>query len=280
VQESRAPEPILPLPLFVNKVFAIGDSLTLLIGLTMFGATAFMPIYMQVVKGVSATDSGLHMLPMSLGAVTMSWFSGRMITQTGHYRIYPIAGTALLTAGMFLMSRISEDTSFVQISIQLAMLGSGMGLTMQVVVLAIQNAVDHRDLGAATASTSFFRSMGGAFGVAIFGAVLTNRLNHYMGQFLTPAQLNSVDPTELRSSPEVLRTLPAEVHAGVIQAFAHSIDTIFLVAAPCALIGFILALLLPELPLRSRAPQPRQAGSEGASAEAETERIAVAAMMD
>jgi hypothetical protein len=121
--------------------------------------------------------------------------------------------------------------------------------------------------------------MGGAFGVAIFGAVLTNRLNHYMGQFLTPAQLNSVDPTELRSSPEVLRTLPAEVHAGVIQAFAHSIDTIFLVAAPCALIGFVLALLLPELPLRSRAPQPRQAGSEGA-AEAETERIAVAAMMD
>nr|ART40110.1 K429 [uncultured bacterium] len=280
IQESRAPEPILPLRLFVNKVFAIGDSLTVIIGLTMFGATAFMPVYMQVVKGVSATDSGLHMLPMSMGAVTMSWFSGRMITQTGRYRIYPIVGTALLAAGIFLMSGIDQHTSFLQISIQLAMLGAGMGLTMQVVVLAIQNAVEHKDLGAATASTSFFRSMGGAFGVAIFGAVLTNRLNHYLAQYLTPAQLESVDPSQLRSSPEVLRSLPADVHLGVIESFAHSVDTIFLVAAPCALLAFFLALMLPELPLRSRAPQPKQTESGATPAALEAERVPVVAMMD
>jgi EmrB/QacA subfamily drug resistance transporter len=277
-QEARAAEPILPLPLFVNKVFALGNSLTLLIGLTMFGATAFMPIYMQVVKGVSATDSGLHMLPMSLGAVTMSWFSGRMITQSGRYRIFPIVGTALLATGMFLMTRIDEDTSFVQISLYLAMLGSGMGLTMQVVVLAIQNAVDYKDLGTATASTSFFRSMGGAFGVAIFGAVLTNRLNHFLTQYLTPAQLNSIDPNELRSSPEVLRSLPPDVHLSVIEAFARSIDTIFLFAMPFAVGGFLLAWLLPELPLRSRAPQGRAA--EPAAAGVEGDRIPLAAIVD
>ena len=191
-----------------EPLFAIGNGITLMTGMTMFGATAFLPIYMQVVKGVSATSSGLHMLPMSFGAVTMSWFSGRMITQTGRYRIYPIAGTILLTAGMLMMSQIDENTSFLLLSIQLAMIGSGMGLMMQVVVLAIQNAVDHKDLGAATASTGFFRSMGGAFGVAIFGAILTNRLNHYLPQYLTPEQLASVDPQELRSSPEVLRSLP------------------------------------------------------------------------
>jgi hypothetical protein len=201
-----------------------------------------------------------------------------MITQSGRYRIFPIVGTALLATGMFLMTRIDEDTSFVQISLYLAMLGSGMGLTMQVVVLAIQNAVDYKDLGTATASTSFFRSMGGAFGVAIFGAVLTNRLNHFLTQYLTPAQLNSIDPNELRSSPEVLRSLPPDVHLSVIEAFARSIDTIFLFAMPFAVGGFLLAWLLPELPLRSRAPQGRAA--EPAAAGVEGDRIPLAAIVD
>jgi MFS family permease len=175
-----------------------------------------------------------------------------------------------------MMSRINEDTSFVQVSILLAMLGSGMGLTMQVVVLAIQNAVEYKALGAATASTSCFRSMGGAFGVAIFGAVLANRLNHYLATYLTPQELNGVDPNSLRSSPEVLRSLPVDVHAGVIEAFAHSIDAIFLVAAPCAMLGFLLAWLLPELPLRSRAPQPKHAAADGA----EPELVPVAVLVD
>ncbi|MGE0057671.1 MAG: MDR family MFS transporter [Dehalococcoidia bacterium] len=281
LQESRAPEPILPLSLFRNRVFSTGNSITMIVGITMFGATAFLPLYMQVVKGVSATESGLHMLPMSFGAVTMSWFSGRMITQTGRYKIFPIVGTSLLAAGMFMMSRIGENTSFLLISVQLAMLGCGMGLMMQVVVLAIQNAVDYKDMGAATASTGFFRSMGGAFGVAIFGAVLTNRLNHFLPKYLTPEELASVDTSQLRASPEVLRSLPADIHSGVIEAFAHSIDTIFLVAAPLALVALLMAIRLPELPLRSRAPQPKQADPGAASAGPEAERIpAVAAMVD
>ena len=279
LQELRAPEPIMPMDLFKNRVFSIGNGITLMTGMTMFGATAFLPIYMQVVKGVSATSSGLHMLPMSFGAVTMSFFSGRMITSTGRYRIYPIAGTALLTAGMFLMSRIDEHTTFLQLSIQLAMIGMGMGLMMQVVVLAIQNAVDHKDLGAATASTGFFRSMGGAFGVAIFGAVLTNRLNYYLPRFLTPEELNSVDASQLRSSPEVLQSLPAEINAGVVEAFANSIQAIFLYAAPLALACFILAVLLPELPLRTRGPQQRPARND-AGAEPEQPRAPVPAMTE
>lgn len=213
------------------------------------------------------------MLPMTFGVVTMSWFSGRMITKTGHYRIYPIVGTALLSVGVLLMTQIDQHTSFLQLSIQLAMLGMGMGLIMQVVVLAIQNAVDHADLGAATASTSFFRSMGGAFGVAIFGAVLTNRLNHYLPQFVPAEQLETIDTSALRGSPETLRALPDLIHGGVIEAFARSIDTIFLFAAPLALFCFAMSWLLPELPLRAggrfgpppKSTQPTQPGQpEGA----------------
>lgn len=264
LQEMRAPEPILPLKLFQNRVFVNGNAITLLLGLVMFGATAFLPVYMQVVKGVSATSSGLHMLPMSFGVVAMSWFSGRMITKTGRYKIYPIAGTVLFATGMFLMTQIDQHTSFVMLSVYLAMLGLGMGLIMQVVVLAIQNAVDHRDLGAATASTSFFRSMGGALGVAIFGAVLTNRLNYYLPKYVPAEDLASIDTSALRGSPEMMRELPANINTGVIEAFAHSIDSIFLAAAPLAVLCFFLALALPELPLRGGGrfgPPSQQSGS-------------------
>lgn len=279
MQELRAPEPILPMTLFKNRVFATGNSMTLLMGMCMFGATAFMPLYMQVVKGVSATSSGLHMLPMSMGAVTMSWFSGRMITKTGRYRMFPIAGTTLLVAGLALMTQIDQNTSFVLVSLQLLMLGCGMGLMMQVVVLAIQNAVDHRDLGAATASTGFFRSMGGAFGVAAFGAVLANRLNVYLPRYLTPEELSSVDTTQLRGSPEMLRALPTDINTGVVEAFAHSIQHIFIYAVPLAVVCLVLAWLLPELPLRSRGPQQRPAQGEQPGA-GEGPRAPIAAMMD
>jgi len=269
-QELRADEPILPLRLFLNRTFAIGNGMTLMLGLTMFGATAFMPVYMQVVKGVSATSSGLHMLPMSFGVVAMSWFSGRMITQTGRYKIFPVAGTALLSLGIISMTQIDQNTSFAQVSIQLAMMGMGMGLIMQVVVLAIQNAVEHKDLGAATASTGFFRSMGGALGVAMFGAVLSNRLNYYLPKFVPAEELGSIDTSALRGSPEMMRELPAAINSGVVDAFAQSMQSIFIVAAPLALLCFVLAWLLPELPLRAggRFGPPRQEGRAGGEAPA------------
>ena len=200
LQELRAPEPIMPMDLFNNRVFSIGNGITLMTGMTMFGATAFLPIYMQVVKGVSATSSGLHMLPMSFGAVTMSFFSGRMITSTGRYRIYPIAGTALLTAGMFLMLRIDET----RIPPNLYSAGDdrhGHGADDAGRRPGDSERSRPQGPGRCDRVDGLLPLDGRRLRVAIFGAVLTNRLNYYLPRFLTPEELNSVDASQLAVGP-------------------------------------------------------------------------------
>ncbi len=252
LQEGRTAEPILPLSLFRDPTFRICSALGLLLGMAMFGAIAFVPVFLQVVKGVSATESGLRTTPMMIGVVSMSIFSGRMISNTGRYRIYPIIGTAAAGFGLLLMSRLSADSSIWLLSLFLFCLGIGVGLVMQVTLLAVQNAVAFRDMGTATAGVTFFRSMGGAFGVAMFGSVLSNRLDYHLPRFIPPDVLGSLDRAALTSSPEKLRALSPEVLDGVRQAFAHSLETVFLLAVPLALIAFAISWLLPEVKLRER----------------------------
>jgi EmrB/QacA subfamily drug resistance transporter len=254
LNELHVSEPLLPLRLFRTRIFAVSTALALIVGMAMFGTIAFLPLFMQVVKGVTATSSGLHMLPLILALLTCAIFSGRRISATGRYRIFPIVGTALITVALTLMSRLRSDSSWLELSLYMVLAGAGMGLVMQVVTLAVQNSVAYRDMGTATAAVNFFRSMGGALGVAIFGTILSNRLNIYLPRFLPAGEPTGFEGGRLRVSPEQLRALPEAVHSGVQQAFAHAVADTFLWAAPVALTAFALSWLLKEIPLRRQAP--------------------------
>jgi EmrB/QacA subfamily drug resistance transporter len=264
VQETRASEPVLPLRLFRLQVFSVAAGLSALSGLGMFGAIAFLPLYLQVVQGVSPTDSGLLMLPLVLGLLGSAVVSGRLISRTGRYRSYPIVGAAITVAGFFLLSRLGVETSLVQTGMSMLVVGAGMGLMMQVPVLAVQNAVPAGDMGTATAGVNFFRSMGGALGVAVFGSILSNRLNYYLPRLLPPEVLGNIDRQSLTASPERLQSLPPQVFQGVVEAFARSVESVFLVAIPVAIATFLLAWFLPEIELRSTV----HAGHGGRSGEA------------
>ncbi|HZP26290.1 MAG TPA: MFS transporter, partial [Dehalococcoidia bacterium] len=252
-QETRAAEPLLPLRLFRMRVFSLCTSISFLTGWGMLGAIAFLPVYMQVVKGVSATESGLRLLPMMCGVVGMSVISGRLISRTGRYRVFPIAGCLFMAVGLYLLSNLDVNTGFWQAGLYMFVMGSGLGMVMQVTILAVQNDVEHRDLGTATAGVNFFRSMGGAFGVAILGSILNNRLDYYMPRLVPEGSTANINPSALRASPHVIHSLPPDVVAGVVQSFANSLQYVFLAAAPLALGAFALSLLLRETPLKEEA---------------------------
>jgi MFS family permease len=179
--------------------------------------------------------------------------TGRLITYLGRYRMFPILGTAIMAVGMLLLSRLGENTSLPEAAAYMMVLGLGLGMLMQVPVLAVQNSVEHRDLGSATAGVNVFRMLGSAFGVAIFGAILNNRLNHELQQILPSSVLGSISRSQLTASPEQLKALPADIHAGVIHAFSLSLDSVFLWAIPIVVLAFFISWLLKEIPLREYA---------------------------
>jgi EmrB/QacA subfamily drug resistance transporter len=253
VQETRAPEPLLPLRLFREHVFSVGAVIMFVLGLAMFGTVAFLPLYLQVVDGASATASGLRMTPLMLGVVVTSIVSGQMITRTGKYRFFPITGTAITTLGLYLLSRLDAGSGLLEVSTYMVVLGVGLGMIMQVIVLAVQNAVPYRDLGIATAGANLFRSLGAAFGVAIFGSILNNRLDYYLPRLIPTSALNGISSAALTASPAQLRTLPAPVLHGVIEAFSRSLSTVFLWAVPVVVVSFLASWLLREIPLREHA---------------------------
>jgi EmrB/QacA subfamily drug resistance transporter len=250
LQERRAAEPILPLRLFRESVFAVSSSIGFILGLALFGALAFMPVYFQVVNGASATSSGLRLVPMMAGIIVTSVLAGRRISATGRYRRYPIAGTAIMTVGIVLLTQLDTQTPMLEASAFLLIMGIGVGMVMPVTVLAVQNAVDRRDLGAATAGSNLFRSLGSAFGVAIFGSILSNRLSAELPKHLPTDALQRYDFQALTSSPERLRALPPEVYAGVVESFATALQWVYLWAVPFGLLAFVLTWFLRELPLR------------------------------
>ncbi|HEY3142200.1 MAG TPA: MDR family MFS transporter [Acidimicrobiales bacterium] len=242
--EGGASEPVLPLRLFRNPVFSVACAIAFVAGIAMYGSITYLPQYQQIVRGVSATMSGLQLTPMMLGMLTTSIGSGFLISRTGRYKIFPIIGMSCMALGLLLLSRLTVDTSAWVLGGYMLVLGIGLGCVMQVTVLAVQNAVDTRDLGTATSSATFFRSIGGSFGVALFGAIFNASFaRHFSG--------GGVD--SLTGGPADLAKLPAGVRGPYIEAFANSLDDVFLVAVPVALVGLVIALFLREVPLRTTA---------------------------
>lgn len=250
-REQRAAEPIIPLRLFKNDIFRISVILSTLSGLLMFGALIFLPEYQQIVRNDSATKSGLLLTPLVIGLLGGSIVSGRLITRTGRYRIFPIIGTALVTFGFFLFSHLQVDTSQLLLTVWLLVLGVGIGLFMQVMTLAVQNSVDRKDLGTATSIVIFFRTVGSSLGAAIFGAVLTSRLTHHLQQTVGQANNLHLTAQNISATPKVLQSLPTAVHDGILEAFARSFHDIFLFGIPFALVAFGVSFMLRELPLRT-----------------------------
>jgi EmrB/QacA subfamily drug resistance transporter len=241
--ELRAREPILPLSLFANRNFAVASSVGLIVGLSLFGAVTFLPIYLQVVKGVSPSASGLMLMPMMLGMLATSVISGRLISRFGRYKLFPIVGTGIMTFGLGTLSLLSVEGSAWQTSIDALWLGLGMGMVMQVLIIAVQNSVDYKHLGVATSGTMLFRSLGGALGVALFGAIFANRLH---------AQLAGPGMEFLATViPAAVRGLPPTMHQEYIAAVMTALHPVFLVAAGISAVGFALAWLLREAPLRA-----------------------------
>ena len=262
--ERRAAEPVLPLHLFRNRVFAVSTATMFIVGLAMFGGIIYLPLFLQVVGRKSATSAGLLLLPLILGIVFTSIVSGRVISRTGRYKAFPVVGMLVMSLGLYLLSTMGPTTTEVSAGVYMVVLGLGLGMVMQVLVLAVQNAVERRDLGTATGAATFLRSMGGSFGVALFGAVLSNRLATNLANMLPGGHLPAgVSESTLRGSPKVILSLPPGVRGIVIDAFARSIDTVFLAAVPIALAGFAITLLLRELPLRTTqdgVPEPLAPG--------------------
>ena len=250
--EARVAEPILPLRLFRDPIFSVSSALGFLTGCGLFGSVIFLPLYLQVVTGLSATNSGLLLLPLTAGVVAGSVGSGRIISRTGRYRGWPIGGLAFASVGMVLLTLMHAGTPLVWSSLFMVILGLGVGATMQVTVLVVQNSVEHRDLGVATGAVQFFRQMGGAFGVAAFGAIMNFRLAADLPARVPPQALAEVggDIGALLASPAAIRALPPAVAAGVTASVESAIHAVFVWCVPPMVLGFGLAWFLKEIPLR------------------------------
>jgi EmrB/QacA subfamily drug resistance transporter len=245
--ERRAIEPILPLSLFRNRIFVVSCAVGFIVGLAMFGSVTYMPLFLQIVSGVSPARAGLELTPMMGGVLVTSIISGRIISQIGRYRMFPIAGTAVMTAGLALLSTLNAASAPWLASVYMLVLGLGLGMVMQVLILAVQNAVDYRDLGVATSGANLFRSIGGSVGVAAFGALFAANLANGLAEHL-PAGAHlpaSADPAAIAALPPAVKTIYLEV-------FAAALHPVFLSAAAIAAIGFALTWLLQEVPLRER----------------------------
>ena len=261
-QESRAAEPILPLNLFKNHTFSLTSAMAFIIGAGMFGAIIMLPLYFQLVRGDTATIAGLKLIPFMIGIVSTSIISGKLISKHGHYKRYPILGLALMSVGVLLLSTINETTPYWKLSIFELMVGMGLGLSMQTIVIALQNSVDFKDMGVATSANTFFRSIGGTIGVALFGSVYSNRLSHYLAENVqslaatNPAAMAGATPekfAQLKNNSSVIKEFSPDLQASVYHSFVQAFHVVFLAAAPVVFIGFVLALFLREVPLRSGA---------------------------
>ncbi|MET0694464.1 MAG: DHA2 family efflux MFS transporter permease subunit [Propionibacteriaceae bacterium] len=255
--ESKAAEPIIPNELFKHWTFTSNILFAMIMGVGMFGGLIYLPIYLQAVKGMSATESGLAMLPLVLGIFSTSISGGQIMARTGRYKWMPIAGSILVGGALFSFSRLQVDTAYILIAIIMFFFGAGLGLTMQVVVTAVQNSVDRKHMGVATASVAFFRSMGGAIGVALFGAILNTRLAHHL-QEVVPASAQSQLGAASQSINDVtaIQALPEPVKTWVLTAFTQSMDDVFLVAVPFMAVALIVALTMREKELAGRTAVP------------------------
>ncbi len=279
VVERGATEPVLPLHLFSIRAFSVTSVVGFIVGFALFGGVTYLPVFFQIVHGESPTISGLELLPLLVGLIICSTGSGIVISKTGRYRVFPIAGTALMTVGLLLLSQVGIGTSSEMVALYMFVLGVGLGCVMQVLVLIVQNAVPYSELGVATSSATFFRSIGGSFGVAIFGAIFSNvlvgNLVRHLGSARLPKGLSSSSVT-----PAILDKLPQAVHHGISAAYAESIQTVFVIAAPIAGIAFLVSWLIPQVELRrgvGASPGPPSDPQTAPSMPAEREPLGAAA---
>ncbi len=255
--ERRAAEPVIPLRLFRLRTFTLTAVIGFVIGFAMFGSMTYLPTFLQVVHGVSPTMSGVHMLPMVVGMLLASTGSGQIVSRTGHYKVFPIAGTGVVAIGLLLLHQLDPASSNAEMSACFFVFGFGLGLVMQVLVLIVQNAVPYQDLGVATSGATFFRSIGAAFGVSIFGTIFANNLGPRIADALAGQQLPpGMDPSTVAEDPRTVARLPAGPAAGVLNAYSVSITDVFLYAVPVVLVAFALAWFLREEPLRSSVTAP------------------------
>jgi EmrB/QacA subfamily drug resistance transporter len=239
--ERRAEEPLLPMRLFKERTFALACGIGLLLGAGMYGAIAFLPLFLQTVNGASASDAGILLIPLMLGLIGASIFAGQVTTRTGHYRIFPILGTTIMASGIFMLSRLDGHSTRLDSGVFMLVIGIGLGFTMQIIVLAVQNEVPASDLGVATASVNFFRAIGGSVGVALIGALFTNRL---------ASAVAGIGGGQADLQPSDVQALAPAEQAQYVNGFAHALAGSFLYVVPLALAAAVLALLLREKPLR------------------------------
>ncbi|GGP57868.1 MDR family MFS transporter [Streptomyces melanogenes] len=255
--ETRAVEPMLPMRLFRNPVFTVCSVLSFIVGFAMLGAMTFLPTYLQYVDGDSATVSGVRTLPMVVGLLIASVFSGNVVSKTGQYRIFPIVGALVMGVGLYLLSLMGPDSGAWLESLYMFVLGLGIGLCMQVLTIAVQNTVDYADLGTATSGVTFFRTLGSSFGTAVFGTIYANTLKPNLADGIAAAaKAGGADPAALAKaaqSPEGLKSLPSTTAAPIVQAYADSLHTVFLWTVPVAVVGFLVALFLKQVELRDTA---------------------------
>lgn len=256
VVERRVSEPILPPRLFRSRAFTLANLTGFVVGVAMFGSIIYLPQYLQIVKGQSPTASGLLTLPLMVGLITMTVSSGQVIARTGRYKIFPVVGLVVVVVGLYLLSRLGVDTPLSLAGLYMFVVGLGVGSVMQVLVLIVQNGVERPDMGAATAAAQFFRSMGGALGVAVCGAILTNRIADLLPQKLAAA---GVPPEAAQragiggalGTPDQIAALPDPIRDAILGSFAGGLHTTFLTIIPFAVVGWLLMVVLRERPLRS-----------------------------
>jgi len=249
--ETRAAEPVLPLHIFRSANFSLISLVGFLVGFTMFGALTFLPLYQQTVQGASATNSGLLLLPMLMAMMVVSVIAGRVTTATGRYKIFPILGGALITVGLWLLSTMDVNTSRFASGVFMAVLGAGMGFIMQITMLISQNSVEMKDIGVGSSSATLFRTIGGSFGVSLFGALF----NHKVSQAMDAAGGSSAGTDSTQLSPAAIAQLPAAAKDAYFHAIASGTHTVFLWGAVVSVVGFVAALFVTETPLRGSAPK-------------------------
>jgi EmrB/QacA subfamily drug resistance transporter len=270
--ESRAKEPIIPLELFRHWTFTSNIIFAMIMGIGMFGGLIFLPIYLQAVKGMTATNSGLAILPLVIGIFTTSIGGGQIMARTGRYKWMPITGAFVVGCALFAFSRLQVDTPYYVVALIMYGFGVGLGFTMQVVVTAVQNSVDRRNMGVATASVAFFRSMGGAIGTALLGAILNIRLKHHLSEIVGPAQGKAAGGAINTNDVTAIQALSEPVKSWVLEAFTRAIDDVFLVAVPFLAVAFVIAITMQEKPLRGRG----HSDSATASAADDSEAVSMA----
>ncbi|MBB6474541.1 MDR family MFS transporter [Sphaerisporangium rubeum] len=261
IAERRARDPILPPRLFRDRTFVLAGCASLLVGVAMFGVMIYLPQYLQIVKGMSPTVSGLMTLPLVISLLVSAIVAGRVVTRTGRWKAFPLTGLVLIVTGTGLMSLLGSDSSLPVIGADIAVLGVGLGMSMQMLLLAAQNASQRRDMAVATSGITFFRSLGGALGVAALGAILTNEVNDEMTRLLTGTQAAAgTGGARVRDiglgTPEAINQLPPALHDIVVESFTQAMQTVFLACVPIAVLGFLAVLFLRELPLRTAPASP------------------------